>query len=74
MKTRKEPAMMKHEFSSKLRHEIQDPLAALRSALYLISVRTDDFQILEYVKLAEKEALEIASTLTRPMEIRKRAA
>lgn len=53
---------------NELRHEIHSPLAALRNALYLISMRCDDFQILEYVKLAEVEAREIAAALRRAPE------
>jgi len=56
---------MKNEIMNELRHEIHSPLAALRNALYLISMRCDDFQVLEYVKLAELEAKEIAAALNR---------
>ena len=56
---------MKNEIMNELRHEIHSPLAALRSALYLISLRSDDFQVLEYVKLAEVEAKAIAVALNR---------
>jgi nitrogen-specific signal transduction histidine kinase len=56
---------MKNEMINELRHEIHSPLAALRNALYLISMRCDDFQVLEYVKMAEVEAKEIAEALNR---------
>jgi nitrogen-specific signal transduction histidine kinase len=56
---------MKTNDLNELRHEIHSPLAALRNALYLIALRCDDFQVLEYVKLAEAEAREIADALNR---------
>jgi nitrogen-specific signal transduction histidine kinase len=56
---------MKTDDLNELRHEIHSPLAALRNALHLIALRCDDFQVLEYVKLAEIEALEIAAALNR---------
>jgi nitrogen-specific signal transduction histidine kinase len=56
---------MKNDLMNELRHEIHSPLAALRNALYLIAMRCDDFQILEYVRLAETEAKEIAAALNR---------
>ena len=62
---------MKNEAMNELRHEIHSPLAALRNALYLISMRCDDFQVLEYVKLAEVEAKEIAAALNRASQNRK---
>src|SRR5436190_8203850 len=46
---------MQEDVMNELRHEIHSPLAALRNALYLIALRCDDFQILEYVRLAEGE-------------------
>ena len=57
--------MKSNDVINELRHEIHSPLAALRNALYLISMRCDDFQVLEYVKLAEVEAKQIASALRR---------
>ena len=57
--------MMQKDVVNELRHEIHSPLAALRNALYLIALRCDDFQVLEYVKLAENEATEIAAALKR---------
>ncbi len=51
---------MSHDIVAELRHEIHSPLAAIRNALYLIAVRTEDFKVLEYVKLAEEEAKQIA--------------
>lgn len=56
---------MKTTDLNELRHEIHSPLAALRNALYLIALRSDDFQTLQYVKLAEVEAQEIAAALNR---------
>jgi nitrogen-specific signal transduction histidine kinase len=62
---------MKEDVMNELRHEIHSPLAALRNALYLIALRCDDFQVLEYVRLAEKEAKEIAAALNRASASRK---
>jgi nitrogen-specific signal transduction histidine kinase len=62
---------MKEDVMNELRHEIHSPLAALRNALYLIALRCDDFQILEYVRLAEGEAKEIAAALNRASASRK---
>ena len=63
---------MRKDVVNDLRHEIHSPLAALRNALYLIAVRCDDFQVLEYVKLAEGEAKEIAAALKRAPRIARR--
>jgi len=65
---------MKSDAVNELRHELHSPLAALRNALYLISVRCDDFQVLEYVKLAEVEVKEISAALERALADRARAA
>jgi nitrogen-specific signal transduction histidine kinase len=62
---------MKEDVMNELRHEIHSPLAALRNALYLIALRCDDFQVLEYVRLAEEEAKEIAAALNRASASRK---
>ena len=62
---------MHDEVMNELRHEIHSPLAALRNALYLIAVRSEDFQIREYVRLAEVEAQEIAAALRRASATRK---
>jgi nitrogen-specific signal transduction histidine kinase len=62
---------MQQDTLKELRNEIHSPLAALRNALYLISVRCDDFQLLEYVKMAEKEALEISNALQRASDVGK---
>ena len=60
-----DPLFMQEDVMNELRHEIHSPLAALRNALYLISIRCDDFQVLEYVRLAEAEAQEIAAAINR---------
>jgi len=60
-----DPLFMQDDVMNELRHEIHSPLAALRNALYLIAVRCDDFQVLEYVRLAEVEAKEIAAAINR---------
>jgi nitrogen-specific signal transduction histidine kinase len=65
---------MRNDIVNELRHEIHSPLAALRNALYLIAMRCDDFQVLEYVKLAEIEANEIAAALQRAPKITRPSA
>ena len=62
---------MQEDVMNELRHEIHSPLAALRNALYLIGMRCDDFRVLEYVRLAEVEAKEIAAALERAAASRK---
>jgi hypothetical protein len=48
---------------NELRDEIQTKLAAIRNALHLISSRSDDFMVLEYVWLAEQETREISNSV-----------
>ena len=50
---------------AELSHEINSPLAAIRNALYLISCRTDDPRILDYLEMANQEVSSVAATLKR---------
>lgn len=53
------------ELMAELCHEINSPLAAVRNALYLAACRTDDPEILRYMKVADEEIAHIAATLGR---------
>jgi nitrogen-specific signal transduction histidine kinase len=52
-----------------LKHEIHSPLAAIRNALYLAAVRTDDPQALCYLALAHAEISRIALVLKNANQI-----
>jgi nitrogen-specific signal transduction histidine kinase len=55
-----------HDLIQELRHEIFSPLAAIRSALILVSHRSDDPAIQHYLDLANAQLKEIAHALRRP--------
>ncbi len=65
---------MTSQIPFELRDEIHSPLAAIRNALYLISMRSDDFHVLAYVKEAETQAKLIAETLEGPRKGKGKAA
>ncbi len=48
---------------AELNHQINSPLAAIRSVLYLVSVRTSDEEIHRYLQIAEEEVVQIAEFL-----------
>lgn len=50
---------------AELSHEINNPLAAIRNALYLIACRSGkmDAQVYEYLQIADEEAVAIATAL-----------
>ena len=52
-----------------LKHEIHSPLAAIRNALYLTALRTDDPEALRYLALAEAEIIRIAAVLKNADQI-----
>jgi signal transduction histidine kinase len=54
---------MHDDLVAELSHQINSPLAAIRNALYLASSRTADPELLNYLQLADKEVIAIASTL-----------
>lgn len=58
-----EMALTKRELIRELKHQINSPLAAIRNALYLAAVRTDDLEIERYLKLADDEVSRIATVL-----------
>jgi len=62
-------ALSKEGLIQELKHEIHSPLAAIRNALYLATVRTDDPDILRYLALAEAEISRIAAVLKNANQI-----
>jgi nitrogen-specific signal transduction histidine kinase len=52
-----------------LKHEIHSPLAAIRNALYLAAVRTDDPEVLHYLALVHAEISRIAAVLKNANQI-----
>ena len=56
-------ALSKQGLIQELKHEIHSPLAAIRNALYLAGVRTDDTETLRYLALADAEISRIAAVL-----------
>jgi nitrogen-specific signal transduction histidine kinase len=62
-------ALTKEGLIQELKHEIHSPLAAIRNALYLAAVRTDDPQALRYIELAHAEITRIAAVLKNANQI-----
>jgi nitrogen-specific signal transduction histidine kinase len=56
-------AQTRKQLIQELKHEIHSPLAAIRNALYLASVRSNDPTTLRYLKLADAEIARIAAVL-----------
>lgn len=63
-------ALSKERLIQELKHEIHSPLAAIRNALYLATVRTGDPQTLRYLALAEAEISRIAGVLKTANQIK----
>jgi nitrogen-specific signal transduction histidine kinase len=62
-------ALTKEGLIQELKHEIHSPLAAIRNALYLAAVRTDDPETLRYLALAHAEISRIAGVLKNANKI-----
>jgi len=62
-------ALSKEGLIQELKHEIHSPLAAIRNALYLAAVRTDDPETLRYLTLAESEITRIVAVLKNANQI-----
>ena len=62
-------ALTKEGLIQELKHEIHSPLAAIRNALYLAAVRTDDLEALRYLTLAHAEISRIAAVLKNANQI-----
>jgi nitrogen-specific signal transduction histidine kinase len=54
---------------AELKHEINSPLAAIRNALYLATLRVHDPEVERYLKLADEEASRIAKVLNRAHQL-----
>ena len=63
-------ALSKESLIQELKHEIHSPLAAIRNALYLATVRTDDPETLRYLALADAEVSRIAAVLKNANQIK----
>jgi nitrogen-specific signal transduction histidine kinase len=61
--------LTKEGLIQELKHEIHSPLAAIRNALYLAAVRTDDPETLHYLALAHAEISRIAGVLKNANKI-----
>jgi len=62
-------ALTKEGLIQELKHEIHSPLAAIRNALFLAAVRTDDPQALRYLALAHAEISRITLVLKNANQI-----
>jgi len=62
-------ALTKERLIQELKHEIHSPLAAIRNALYLAAVRSDDLETLRYLELAHAEISRIAAVLKNADQI-----
>jgi nitrogen-specific signal transduction histidine kinase len=62
-------ALSKEGLIQELKHQIHSPLAAVRNALYLAGVRTDNPEALRYLALAEAEIKRIAAVLKNADQI-----
>jgi len=58
-------ALSKEGLIQELKHEIHSPLAAIRNALYLVAIRTDDPETQRYLMLADAEISRIAAVLKK---------
>jgi len=56
-------ALSTKELVRELKHQINSPLAAIRNALYLTSVRVSDPEVERYLQLANDEVSRIAQVL-----------
>jgi nitrogen-specific signal transduction histidine kinase len=62
-------ALTKKGLIQELKHEIHSPLAAIRNALYLAGIRTDDPETERYLALANAEVSRIAAVLKNVNQI-----
>jgi nitrogen-specific signal transduction histidine kinase len=62
-------ALTKKGLIQELKHEIHSPLAAIRNALYLAGIRTDDPETERYLALANAEVSRIAAVLKNANQI-----
>jgi len=62
-------ALTRQQLLGKLKQEINNPLAAIRNALYLASVQTDDPEMERLLNLADHEVTRIAAILRNVNQI-----
>lgn len=62
-------ALTKSELIGELKHEINSPLAAIRNALYLAAVRSNDPELIRYLRLADDEVSRISTILKNANQI-----
>jgi len=62
-------AITKSELIGELKHEINSPLAAIRNALYLAAVRSNDPELIRYLRLADDEVSRISTILKNANQI-----
>ena len=53
-----------HRLMIEVSHQINSPLAAIRSALYLAAMRTEDPEVLRYLQIADAEAASIIKAIS----------
>jgi len=63
-------ALSKEGLIQELKHEIHSPLAAIRNALFLAGIRTNDPEALRYLALAEAEVTRIVAVLKNANQIK----
>lgn len=56
-------ALTRLEIIGELKHEINNPLAAIRNALYLAAVRSNDPELKWFLELADQEVSRISAVL-----------
>lgn len=62
-------ALTKQELIGELKHAINNPLAAIRNALYLAAIQTSDPEMERYLRLADVEVSRIAAILKNANQI-----
>ena len=62
-------SLSKEGLIQELKHEIHSPLAAIRNALYLAAIRTNDPETLRYLALAGTEISRIVAVLKNANQI-----
>ncbi len=53
-----------HRLMIEVSHQVNSPLAAIRSALYLAALRTNDPEVLRYLQTADAEATSIVNAIS----------
>lgn len=64
----------KQKLVRKLQHEINNPLAAIRNALYLTALRVCDPEARSYLQLADAEVSRIARVLNKAHQLEENKA